>query len=79
LRNISAKAKTKAFCFNSILSVKDIHCTGIFFPVEGRKGPEILRIMYQNVDAVVDQPASTLWNCLLQQFPDAKVQILLMQ
>ena len=43
---------------------------------EGKVGDEIFREMYQNVDAVVDQPACTLWNIILKQFPDAKVRTL---
>ena len=39
---------------------------------EGRVGPEIFYKLYKDVDVVVDQPACTLWNIILSQFPDAK-------
>ena len=40
---------------------------------EGDFGEEVLREMYEDVDVVVDQPACTLWNILLKQFPHAKI------
>ena len=40
---------------------------------EGRVGPEVFLEMYKEVDVVVDQPACTLWNIILGQFPDVKV------
>ena len=40
---------------------------------EGRVDESIFQKMYKDVDAVVDQPACSLWNILLKQFPDAKV------
>ena len=40
---------------------------------EGRVGEEVFKEMYDDVDVVVDQPACTLWNIILKQFPDAKV------
>ena len=29
--------------------------------------------MYQNVDAIMDQPSCNVWNNVFQQFPEAKV------
>ena len=40
---------------------------------EGRVGAEIFKEMYQEIDAVVDQPACTLWNIIRSQFTDVKV------
>ena len=40
---------------------------------DGDIGEEVFTEMYRDVDAVVDQPACTLWNILHQQFPEAKV------
>lgn len=34
---------------------------------------EVLRKMYENVDAVCDMPAAFYWQELLEAFPDAKV------
>jgi len=41
--------------------------------IEGRVGEEIFSEMYREVDAVVDQPACTLFGLILRQFPDSKV------
>ena len=41
--------------------------------IEGRRGEEVFYEMYREVDVVVDQPAATLFNLILQQFPDSKV------
>ena len=41
--------------------------------LEGRVGEEVFLEMYREVDAVVDMPASTLSMVIHQQFPDAKV------
>ena len=40
---------------------------------DGDIGEDIFLEMYGEVDAVVDQPACTLWNVLYNQFPDAKI------
>ncbi len=50
-------------------------CKYVLFIVDGRLSLEVLTSMYENVDAVVDQPASTLWHCLFRQFPEAKVHV----
>ena len=40
---------------------------------EGRADSSIFKRMYENVDAIVDQPAMNVWNHILKHFPDAKV------
>ena len=40
---------------------------------EGRADGTIFKQMYQNVDAILDQPSCNVWHNILQQFPDAKV------
>ena len=40
---------------------------------EGRADSSIFKRMYENVDAIVDQPAMNVWNHILTHFPDAKV------
>ena len=40
---------------------------------DGDIGEEIFLDMYREVDVVVDQPASNLWQILHHQFPEAKV------
>ena len=40
---------------------------------EGRVDGTVFKKLYDDVDVVIGQPASTLWHILLQQFPDAKV------
>ena len=40
---------------------------------EGRADGTIIKQMYQNVDAILDQPSCNVWHNILQQFPDAKV------
>ena len=40
---------------------------------DGDVGEEVFAEMYADVDVVVDQPACTIWNILLKQFPEAKV------
>ena len=40
---------------------------------DGDLGEEVFREMYEEVDAVVDQPACTLWNIIFKQFPEAKI------
>ena len=40
---------------------------------DGDIGEEVFGEMYRDVDAVVDQPACTIWNILFKQFPEAKV------
>ena len=40
---------------------------------DGAVGEEVFTEMYEDVDVVVDQPACTLWNILLRQFPESKV------
>ena len=44
--------------------------------LKGKVGEEIFSEMYEDVDVVLDQPACTLWNIILKQFPDAKVRTL---
>ena len=40
---------------------------------DGDLDEEVFREMYEEVDAVVDQPACTLWNIIFKQFPEAKI------
>ena len=40
---------------------------------EGRVDSTIFKKMYQNVDAIMDQPSCNVWNNVFQQFPEAKV------
>ena len=40
---------------------------------DGDIGEEVFTEMYRDVDAVVDRPASAVWNILHKQFPEAKV------
>ena len=50
----------------------ELHLNDFLDFYEGRiTGKEFMK-MYENVDAVTDQPANTMWNIFYKHFPQAK-------